>query len=607
MTNYAEEQDDEDEIETFVTESDFCQKVSRLLSGDIKVSVSHDQYVSLAGAKGKKIILNFNEIRKHSPENDEFVTKFKGLNYHELGHVLFTNVDLKKHVYENSLRIPELDGMDRNRRTKVRDALNILEDSRMENLMSATYPNASKYFLYIVSQFILKRQERAIDTRLSPQDKKAKMEDEVFNSWILTYGRRFVRRSLVGQFEQKVAGIGRFKKQDIQVIKDLFDIYNITHDRVKQIQLSVQLAEVLDKISPVFPQMSMPYSGTDSAKNNQRQRQATQQIAEAIMHDDEKKEQARAQGKMGKNKASAGQGFGNIEDELKEMNEQLRKSLEVNKSKVEKEVAQDIQALYGDNGGSFAGRSELEVRVEDNPFRPSAHHQIVSRRIRRLLSTLRNGLEARYIKGMRTGRLDVRQIMTTQGKSPKVFKKYQPSRLGRSKMAVAILLDSSGSMHGGQFNMVMESAWALDKALAEGGDKTMVIEYSDTHKVLKGFYGRQGNWRRHFHSGTQPLSALKTAQSHLRKIKQIENISNLVCFIMTDGSWGYAEECQKVIKQMNKQGVHTVLIKPKGGWRGDSHGTKEEYVIDQMEQMEDVMRKVIVKIQREVQQHGRVY
>jgi uncharacterized protein with von Willebrand factor type A (vWA) domain len=191
--------------------------------------------------------------------------------------------------------------------------------------------------------------------------------------------------------------------------------------------------------------------------------------------------------------------------------------------------------------------------------------------------------------------------MSTRGNTTKVFKKYIPSKIGKSKLGVSILLDASGSMSPDAYDKAVQGAWCINQALWQTHDKCSVIEYSDDYKVLKGFYNPKGAWGRHFSGGTDPQGALGYTLRNQKRLKKSENINTQVMFIFTDGDWFNPQPCEEIIKRMRKEDIYTVLIDTSSnGGTAHPHGVNEAHKILNTDELEGVMRKVIVKLQQKI-------
>lgn len=553
--------------EEYNNEAAFFQKVDRLITGksiNVKPVIRTGHF---AYSDTRNIFIDFNAINENSYDDNIFLTTSKALNYHELAHILFTkvridNLNTKKIVSPRFKELYEKRGYSYSTEI-IKRYINLLEEGRIENLMSIKFPSLKKYFLWAILRLILKDQNKIENNKIF-----------YVQMFVLLYSRLFFSRAVIKKIEKKCESF--YSKSDIKKIKLICDCYNLTTDPNKQIELALDLWEILIEDGKFL--VKEMFGGSASKKTTREEKEAIKAIAEALKN-----------GGNNKNNKSINIGKGNEWEDIKNIVSSVS-------SPIKEENEKDIRAIYG---GMSAGVSDVDVKTKSEPFNPSNNDRICAMKMRNLLRKIRNGLQARYDRPLKSGRLDMRSAMLSRGQT-KVFKKFKNSQLGRSRMAVALLLDSSGSMNTPEFNTALKTAWALDYALTGCNDKTMVIEYSDSFKVLKGFYGRKADWCRHYHRGTQPREALEYSYVSLLKMKRIENISTLICFILTDGSWSYEHECDSIIRKMNKSGINTVLIYPqelKKEIKIEKHNTQNQLIIPTIEAMEPAMRSYIRKIQ----------
>ena len=290
--------------EDFSCEAEFCQKIDRLLTGDIRINVQ-DRNIELAASCKRDIFINFGQIRTKCDNDEEFVTSFKGLNLHEMGHVKFTNINYKTDIDYNKQRVPALDIMDWHQRNELKRYINVLEDSKIENLMSATYPNASKYYLWNILKWIVNHKPTITKGYKDKQGNwvsaKSTHEEHVLSSWLLLYGRRFVKRSMVKTLE---AGV-KLPPKDRVAIKKVFDEYITTHEKKRQIELAIKLKKILEENKQTAPPKYDDFENTlIGAKTGKETKEALKNVKDAVkvMKKQEKSQQKGDQKKDQKRK-----------------------------------------------------------------------------------------------------------------------------------------------------------------------------------------------------------------------------------------------------------------------------------------------------------------
>lgn len=146
------------------------QGVDRALSGNVGLRVKIIEGGSkIAWTDGKNIHLNRTKVGEIFESKDlaEAILTFKGTNYHELAHVLFTPRDGD----EISMWIKK-------NRYQYKWAWNALEDQRIETLYTALYPPTVPYFLNSTYTWLL---EESFDS------------EGFYRVWSLIGGRKYVQ------------------------------------------------------------------------------------------------------------------------------------------------------------------------------------------------------------------------------------------------------------------------------------------------------------------------------------------------------------------------------------------------------------------------------
>ncbi|GAH44401.1 unnamed protein product [marine sediment metagenome] len=134
------------------------QKTDRILAEEEKISVENlenstamNSPIACASPSKSSIFLNFDKIKKVINSPDNFLILSKGLNYHELAHILFTDFSerkVKKFLYEKQDKLREKKQSIPFNGTDFFKTLNIVEDCRIENLFYLEYPRAKYYFSF---------------------------------------------------------------------------------------------------------------------------------------------------------------------------------------------------------------------------------------------------------------------------------------------------------------------------------------------------------------------------------------------------------------------------------------------------------------------------
>lgn len=602
-----------DKIDKWENEKNFFQKLDRILSRKkVKLSGSERYASSEFGwceIKENKIVLNFNSISQVNNDNyNETLLTLKGLNYHELAHILYTKVNYQV-FYEYCDRKINDDNVRLNNQL-IKNTLNLLEDHYIENNFILKYNSSVKYFILSTSRIIYKLYKKLDD------------KQKVLNLYLLLYGRKiYVPTSLLVKCKKLL--LTYESKDFVEKIERCIDNYIIAKNLDEQYQNAYELYNLL------VNKHNLQNSSSDlSIQNNKSIRSSSRydkelddkQLKKELENSDKldelnskidevKEEIKKEEEKQELNNTTTPNNFSNeevekLQDNLEgdieqELNEENDNKLNEIKDSIEDELLDDIKSIQA----SYDNYSDI---VKTEPFNPQDKEKILVSKLVKLFNKLKNGLESKYISDKK-GKFDVRALMRAQhNPTLKVFKRYQPSLLDKTKVGVAVLLDSSSSISYNQFNTEIKSSWVLSDTINRINNDSMVIEFSDSQKVIKPFFKKQGNWGRHFSGGTNPLASLKIAFSNLKTLKFKENVNHLFCFIITDGSWSYESDCDNIIKIMNRFGIETILVNvgvyTKDKHNCDEHNCKTVIEVKSFDEVEEKLVNWLKKTEKDITQ-----
>ncbi len=170
---------DQQELEALQALANMFTKADRVLTGDkVNVGVSFgSSYPAPAWSDG--INVTFNGDQLDSLTDAETLVRIFGLNYHELAHVMFTP-RLKNTTFGNAIM---QEGM--------RMAFNVLEDQRIETLLTGLYPSTIPYLVSTFMRYC------------------ADNESSWEVNYTLAHGRRYIPVDVRKQFRK------RFKHQHL--------------------------------------------------------------------------------------------------------------------------------------------------------------------------------------------------------------------------------------------------------------------------------------------------------------------------------------------------------------------------------------------------------
>lgn len=601
-------------------EAVFLQKLNRILTDDLEVTVQDlpdngSDTNNIGGADAKRIYLNFKRIARDSKSDEEAITILKAVNLHELSHVEWTDISASDVLSRNhpELRTPEALKV---AETAIKDAMNVLEDSRIENLRAAQYPNGGKYFLYQVMRYILKeyykvRQAKADNKTLN----ELRARNAMRSAFILCYGRKFINPIIVDEIEQALIDGGHETKQNVETTKYLIDKYLIAKNLNERIIITIAFAKHVfgnQNSHSQQPQNGIggmgsapryspsPTNKTGKAKMRTEQSEKIEKemreiVVEAIKTlNDPKSKKARNKTTSKKTNKNPLQNIDSM-DAIDVLIKTAAGTIKTTTDRLAKDIKQTMEELRG--------KARINTTQGDDitpsPYTATANDKILSTRLLQLLRRVRNDLTSRYNTCKPAGRLDIRRVINTQQQSAKVFRKYQQSALGRSKMAVSLIIDASGSMQGERYNEAIGAAWSMEKALSTGNDYTQVLDYANSHRILKGFYHRAAKWDGTANGSTCPTTALQHALKTHNGIKHARNVRTHIVIALTDGDFTDGQESDPVITRMNKNGIVTVLVRIQNK-NTPTHNFQIVRDIKEAKELEPVIEHIIRQVQNKL-------
>ena len=537
------------------------QKINRILAENENIVVTKDTTggvdIGATDLKTNQIFLNYFRLRTYTKTIDNFLILTRGINYHELAHIIFTDASHSKiEAFYNKLY------QDNHYSLPIAfyhlfDAVNLLEDCRAENLFSSLYDRAKYYFSYAVVQILLSSK------RKNPQDYN-------FGNYLLMYGRKFLNIDL-SSYKKSISNVS---DADIKSGENLVDSYIIEKDMEKRLAIAYSLALLLHKNNQNASSTSSSNSlNTAGRKGGKKQRiDQTVEVLKQILKtgqwkietedddDDDNSEEKSDKKSDKKGNKSKSQSDKDAKDEkdvekveknkLEKLERQVQKLLDKVADKIEKDVEDLKSAIKGDEFAQLDGIKFLPTEVE----------RLESKKVTQVLRILRGDLIASVRKFQKSGQLDIQSAMRAQKEdSMNIFRKNRLNKIDKSKLGVAILLDGSSSVDNSEFNKEITAAWCLSNAVESVGNKVEVIEFSNSCKVIKGF-NSAGDWKRHYNGGTIVAKPLKLAMTDLLKLQKKENINNLIAIVVSDGAFNDKSEAIEEFRKLKKAGIKTVWI-----------------------------------------------
>ncbi len=557
------------------------QKTDRILSGKA-VSCAIDGDSARAPAWTAGIDVTFADKMVGPVETAEDIVRLTGLNYHELGHVMFTPDIRKEH--------DALAGLVKSGPPPAQ-AFNILEDQRQESAMVALWPSIRHYLTAMFVEYIMNRRE--------VNDQGVPVTPDHSTTFVLSHGRRYlgsdIREALEKLFTDQTL---------IADLKDVIDQYRVLNldlqiDRNRAAVLVERFIDLMNRLPKNKRDEALKYEHvlvTDNpvgqikpdrnAKDMEQAKRAIQGVADG--DDDPGSGSGSGDGKgdgddadgdsdsgsgwrsdPGSSSKQGGHGYspGNNKrrsdtdkdhgDEA--LNEAVKKALDgiLSDDDVKREIGRSQQAM-GQMDMPEAIKNKVGFRYFVDP-ELSATSRRVGRKLQRVVEMQDPGWTHRTP----AGRLNVQRVMTGDTPVDEMFDQWDEGNNDAASIEGVILLDTSSSMKG-QGQKLSDAAWAMKRSFDSIDAPCTVYEFNDVTTLVYAANDRakpgraprmviQGNTNPHVGAAE---AARRLASSSRKK---------RVFIVMTDGQWPGARitsddgHAEKFIEEMNKAGVVTAL------------------------------------------------
>lgn len=489
------------------------ERYDRIMLPRRKISVNltagRKRYSAKASLGGKST-----QITIEVPDDEiQSLVVAKAANLHELGHAIYTR-NPKRHLSWYQLQ-----------------ALNLLEDQRVETILAKKYKGMRKYFVTLVAN-------------------RRRHSDSSYDPAIMEWGRRFFLPYKVNEPEPE--------------IRKVIDSYLTAKTADEREELAIKFAEIMNRN---VPSVSSPQNSTSSKKDTPDEQNSANMVQEQVDSEKQekkekqerqvKREQERASGQdeeskenEGDNETEAdrtGQGAGDsIKSEVDKLEESLQETLEELIAQAVEELSADLnvplpknrknvlQKISGKEQAAFSINRTLDTATigywDTAPV--VVDHNLVQQ-LYQIFRSSKLELGSAWNRHQRKGRLDIRQAMRAGNSGNlRIFRQYQPSNIQDSKMSLVLLYDVSGSMRRNDpMQIELKSVAALTQAATMAGNEVACIEFDYNASISKSFYGSDLKMSC-YTGGTKPLKAIN-------KFREVKGQANhpVVLILMTDGEF----------------------------------------------------------------------
>ena len=520
---------------------------SILTAQNVSVQVVNDRTMDTTAMNdGRNIVFNASLI---DDLDDETIVTVHGFNYHEVAHILYTpreNSPIGKYVLENGFK----------------RAYNILEDSRIENMITAKYPSTKPFLEASMTSLI---------ARNNPSDWA--------DYFILTTGRKHLDLSL----RQEIAD--RFiAKHGVGVAEILFDIIHtyrtlsFPQDNDKGMELISRFAQYVGQdVEP--PTYNEPKQGHGSRElmDTGRVKSGKEQVD---IQDKANKINSKSSEKLeSSDKTTNGVG-GDDDDDLDDNGEPTQDS------PIDEDIKDQLNSRISDIAKSDeVKRDTAEIRkaIFDNDKVKSSLKQssfttpettqamrVTSDQFGRELERIRIENDPMWNIEQPSGRLNVQRAMHSDiNDIDKVFDRWELGNDSNDIEAV-ILLDHSGSM-GSRMTSTLQSAWTIKRGIEMIDGRVTVFKFNHKSRLLYSAddLAKPNEYRFVNSSGTtNPINSLIEAERILNNSTRGVKI----LFVVTDGEWESTDLNNSAIARIKDIGAITSVV-----YIGDLSWYKEQY------------------------------
>lgn len=563
------------------------EKVNRVLTNrnDVRCAVeSNPQVNAPAWSDGRTVTFNLLHVGSITSIDD--IIKITGLNYHELSHLLFT----PRPTSWYGQKISE-EGLEQ--------WANILEDQRIETLLTGMYPATAPYFVATFMSYCL------ADPSMWERNH------------LLARGRHYLSRKVRDEFA------ARFKRQDVITdVNDIIDEYRLLaypRDKERMLSLTEQLRDLFtvgelpkdpNGHADGRPETSKgsPVSGAeqeDSADwaeyfdedNDENDSEDTESGTGSGKGDGENdSEESSGKGKGSKSDDDAddtdegddgdadsdddsdrdgeGGGSGQSDDEGDSEDSQPGKGVgsgggtpqmdddklaELMEKTVAAVVSRDdiVQDARDKQRSIIGGDGSYSETLPDSAWTEhdvAAQDLLISKRFAKELEQIRADLDPGFKTHQSSGRINIKRAMNG-GDFDTVWDVWEPGHNDAADIEAVIYLDHSSSMAQQMFTASM-AMWTIKSALESIDADVTVYGFNSASSVV---YTRDEKVNRTkariigATGGTDPTQAIKESLGIFANSKRKTHLAIFV----TDGEWGYRAD--DLIERMTQAGITTAL------------------------------------------------
>jgi len=644
------------------------QKTDRILAGDtdIVVNESTKNHFAFCDAQGRKIYLDFHKIENLIKDIDlvSYLILTKGLNYHELAHVMFTNYnteEIKNYLLSSIRKYPRIQlDCGPNAQNKWRNILSILEDCRIENVFYHMFPRARYYFEFCAINII----ESKVRNKLAMGEDWKNYKSNLC-TYMLLYGRKFLPIDVKVKLKNKLLQNDKYKNM-IPQIEVLIDKFIQEKELVKRFDLCTELSIILaaEDVVGTSSQDSLQRGSKTSKTNERTLRDAIDKIKEKIKEqkkeeekinenedaddveeseeesskdlEDEEGDEVEGENKDNQNSESEvkesnengdsdsddGENNKDSEEESNQSGDKSSKQDDISEGETTEEIIDTMKEKLKEELENNEGlNQEIEndiaalTRNDNNDSEYSGEQLtktmdllVQTKKLEIVLKELRGDLRSSVRRNKTRGKIDMHSAMKAQKRHTlKIFSKKTLNSIDKARLGVSLILDSSGSISDPQFRQELKASYSLSQALENLDNKIEIIEFNTTFRMLKKF-NSEGDWKRGVSGNTALTAPFQKAIVDLKNLRKTDNINNLFIIIVSDGEFNEQPlEVAKLVEEAHNNNIKVMWILVKGSCGYMAERMKKNFDwfihIDDFTELSNKLSTVIKDIQKHVNEN----
>ena len=546
------------------------------------VKVDNSPMNAPAWSNATEITFNSNQIGELNTPRD--IACIKGLNLHELSHVLFTSregSEIVDYVMEN----------------KLFQAFNALEDCRIETLFTTRYPSTIDWFTATILIHFAENQEhfnrsypllcgrRYLPVEIRTKSRMAYVEpqnaDEIadivneYRTLIFPAdtekGKELIRR--FADLLPKGDGTGNGHGHDVSIQQtndpanaDVIVRISDPFGHGSRPSETIESTPTSRPLNPKQQQKVADKAKKDSARNNHDDKELAEKLANKPVIDMTQKQfdsltnsdsQSQSDSKLDSDSDSQPESTGDsASNELGDLLDMAIASI-LNDSDNYSEIREIMNQISG-KPTLQTNNSQMPTTSPYSDMNPDMDTLQASHLFYRSLERLQSKFDPAWERYESNGRLNIgRYIRGDEFDS--LFDQWNEGIENATSIECVIALDNSGSMNGDKATNSYRAMYAIKRALDKIGANTSVFTWNTNSHTLYRADEKSGQTIRHGGTtgGTNPNDVLQIATKLLAETDKPVRIF----FVITDGEWDNSDLNQnhEMIERMARAGVLTAL------------------------------------------------